>query len=478
MKSGNILQQIAEQRKKRIDSEGHALGVNIPEKRIAPLVPFLPDPPLICEIKRGSPSKGIISGGLDPVEQAGRYIDAGVRSISVLTEEDHFHGSLNDLMQIKAAYPQAAILRKEFILDEEDLEISYRAGADAVLLIAALLDAITLEKLYGRCKELGLQPLVEVHTREDVEKAERFKPELTGINCRDLTTFKTDLLLPLGIAGMIRWKTRLVFESGISFGEDIRLVLSSGFSGALIGETVVRYPERLDELVSAADAESSDLAFWRRLVEKRSGHPGRPLVKICGITCAEDALYAESLGADILGFVFAESPRRASIELLRGLKDIKALKVAVVVTDEQGGSFPEEVKSLLGDGLLDAVQFHGDELPDACSRLAFPYYKAVRAGTEADLEEAGKFRSPRVLLDARVPGVRGGSGQQVDRQLARKASETKPLWLAGGIDAENAAEIVKDLHPELIDLSSGVEKSPGKKDHHKLKSLFEALDNQ
>ncbi len=478
MSKTNILQQIADLRKKRIDVEGHALGADVPAKRIAPLIPFLSDPPLICEIKRGSPSKGIINSSLDPVEQAGRYVEAGVRSISVLTEEDHFHGSLEDLMRIKAAYPQTAILRKEFILDEEDLEITYRAGADAVLLIAALLDGDILEKLYFRCKALGLQPLVEVHTREDVEKAERFHPERTGINCRDLTSFRTDLLLPLGVARMISWETQLIFESGISFGEDIRLVRSSGFSGILIGETVVRYPERLKELVAAASAPSENLRFWRCLVEKRNSHPRRPLVKICGITCREDAIYAESLGADILGFVFAESPRRASGGLLRNLETVTALKVAVVVTDEYDGMLPEEVKSLLEDGLIDAVQFHGEELPENCSHTAFPYYKAVRAGSDKDLKEAENYRSPRVLLDARVKGVRGGTGRQVDEALARRAAEKGPLWLAGGIDADNAAGIVQAFKPELIDLSSGVEETPGKKDHDKLKRLFEALDNQ
>ena len=477
MSSENILARIAGMRRKRIDSEGHTLGAKVPEQRQVPLVPFAGDPAIICEIKRGSPSKGIIDAKLDPAAQAGRYFAAGVRSVSVLTEEDHFGGSLNDLVLVKQTFPDLAVLRKEFILDEEDLSISFRAGADAVLLIASLLDRETLERLYRKCRELGMQPLVEVHDAEDVAKARLFRPELTGINSRDLTTFRTDLLLPLHVASMIDWETRLIYESGISWGEDIQLARTAGFSGVLIGETVVRHPERLPGLVAAASAHVTSVRFWREIMRKRADHPRRPLVKICGLTNAEDAAAADSLGADILGFVFAESPRRADAAVVEALKETRALKVAVVVTDENDGRVPGEVERLLQQGHLDAVQFHGDEEPEICRDLAFPYYKAVRVGSGEDLKAARMFRSPRILLDARVPGVRGGSGVQVDAALARKAAETAPLWLAGGINAANAALLAQSLEPELLDLSSGVESSPGKKDHDLLRRLFAALDN-
>ena len=316
-----------------------------------------------------------------------------------------------------------------------------------------------------------------MHDAEDVAKARLFRPELTGINSRDLTTFRTDLLLPLHVASMIDWETSLIYESGISWGEDIQLARTAGFSGVLIGETVVRHPERLPGLVAAASAHVTSVRFWREIMRKKADHPRRPLVKICGLTNAEDAAAADSLGADILGFVFAESPRRADAAVVEALKETRALKVAVVVTDENDGRVPGEVERLLQQGYLDAVQFHGDEEPEICRDLAFPYYKAVRVGRGEDLKAARMFRSPRILLDARVPGVRGGSGVQVDAALARKAAETAPLWLAGGINAANAALLAQSLEPELLDLSSGVESFPGKKDHDLLRRLFAALDN-
>ncbi len=175
-----------------------------------------------------------------------------------------------------------------------------------------------------------MQALVEVHDREDVEKCRTFAPALTGINCRDLTTFSVDLLHPLTLRPRIDWRTRLLFESGVRGPEDVLLALSAGFDGVLVGETAVRSPDSVAGLLSAFGHLPGD--FWARLCAR--ARPGRPLVKICGITRAADAESAAALGADALGFVFAPSKRRAEPALLRELAGLDVLKVAVVVTGE------------------------------------------------------------------------------------------------------------------------------------------------
>ena len=477
--STGILEKIAERRRSRIRREGHSLGVQIPAERRVALVPFGREPFIICEIKRSSPSRGGIDPSLDPLRQAGLYAEAGVLSVSVLTEEDHFSGSLLDLMAVKTVYPWLSVLRKEFILDEEDVEVSFRAGADAVLLIASLLDADTLAQLYQRTYALGMEALVEVHSFEDIVKARPLLPRFTGINSRDLRSFHTDLLMPFQVAGMIDWDTRLVFESGIRRGEDVRIARDTGFSGVLVGETAVRYPERIGELVEAAAAQPEASDFWKILARRRADHPHRPLVKVCGITRREDALLADSLGADLLGFVFADSPRRTNADFVRSLGATWGLKVAVVVSgtgDDGKKQIPGDVEQLLREGCLDAVQFHGEEGPRECAGIAFPYYKAVRVGSEKDLGDAAEFRSPRVLLDARAAGTRGGSGVRISGRLVGKAAKSGPLWLAGGITCDNVMEIVREFRPELIDLSSGIEAEAGEKDPEKLKQLFELLD--
>jgi indole-3-glycerol phosphate synthase/phosphoribosylanthranilate isomerase len=241
-------------------------------------------------------------------------------------------------------------------------------------------------------------------------------------------------------------------------------------------------------LLSAFGQRPGD--FWARLCARV--RPGRPLVKICGITRPADAERAAALGADALGFVFARSKRRAQPALLRDLADLDVLKVAVVVSGETGSpaGLDPELKELLEEGLLDAVQFHGDEQPEECASLAFPYYKAVRVRGPAELAAMASYRCPRVLADAWSPHAAGGTGERIPLELARElaghareahklervARKGSPLWLAGGLGPETVGEVVRELSPELIDASSGLEESPGCKDRTKLENYFREID--
>ena len=213
----NIRDSIVARRKERIEREGHSLGAEVPRERSVPLVPFLQGPPVICEIKRSSPSKGEIAAGLNAVDQAELYSSQGIRTVSVLTEEEHFSGSLRDLMEVKKRFPRLSVLRKDFLIDSEDLDVSYRAGADAVLLIASLFTPDGFSRMYRYARKLGLECLVEIHSQEDAEIVRNEKPEITGINSRDLTSFRIDPLIPLKIRNCIDWPSRVVFESGIFF---------------------------------------------------------------------------------------------------------------------------------------------------------------------------------------------------------------------------------------------------------------------
>ncbi len=479
--SEDIRLTIFKRRKGRIELEGQALSVEVPQKRIEPVIDVmrvLEDPSLICEIKRSSPSKGIISGDLDPVKQAGIYHEKGVRIVSVLTEENYFNGSLQDLIDIKQAYPDLAILRKDFLYCREDIDISYRAGADLILLIASLLTFQEIRDLYEYAISKGMTPLVEVHADEDIEKVRDLKPMLTGINCRNLKSFKIDRLFPIKQRQKIDWDPVVVYESGIWGEEDAYLAGLHGFQALLIGESVVRNPLRIPKIISGLQGglQSDDKLrrFWDTITRKQ--RLDRPLVKICGITNRADAEYAASIGADILGFIFADSPRETTTGFVRSLTDIDILKVAVVVNADIDIERYEKVKQMLEEGYLDAIQFHGDEDPEMCFSLGFPYYKAVRLKDEQSIETLGSYHSPRVLIDAYHPIQHGGTGRQIDTKLVDEVSEGHILWLAGGINPGNVSELVYRYHPELIDVSSGVELSPGKKDHKRLKMLFEEIE--
>jgi indole-3-glycerol phosphate synthase/phosphoribosylanthranilate isomerase len=482
------LNEIVAGRRRRVAAEGAELGEPVPGSRRQPLVPLAPGtaaagggagaPLLICEIKRRSPSRGAIAPGLDAVEQAQRYAAAGVRAVSVLTEPDHFGGALADLIAVKEACPHLSVLRKDFLLDERDLEVSYRAGADAVLLLAACLSTDELDRLYRRALAMGMTPLVEVHDDAELAKARAVRPLLTGINSRDLTTFEVDTTLPARLRPAVDWPTTLLFESGIHCAEDAAFARSAGFDGVLVGEAVVRRPELVAELHAVLSADTDHVGhgrFWERVfaARHRLAGSGRPMIKVCGITNRADAELAVELGADVLGFILAPAPRRARTDAIRELADLPVLKVGVVVNDVS------EALPLLRDGFLDALQLHGDEQPDRCYEIAFPYYKALRVGVPADLDAEGAYRCPRVLLDAYSPAARGGTGQRVaDDLLARRAAAkgVRPLWLAGGMGPDNVAAVIRNHAPELIDASSRLEAEPGRKDHDKLRAFFREVE--
>jgi indole-3-glycerol phosphate synthase/phosphoribosylanthranilate isomerase len=482
----NIRNEIVEKRRERLCAGGHAQGLILPEKRTFPLVKFGRNPFVICEIKRRSPSKGAIDEKLDPAALAKSYAAAGVLSFSVLTEEDAFNGSLRDLISVKTAFPEAAVLRKDFLLDEEDIEVSYRAGADAVLLIAAVLPGDSIAALSAHAKRLGMEVLVEVHGRDDVEKVRSLRPPLVGINARNLETFEIDLLRPAAIRGLIDWDARVVFESGITDEPAAAFAGSLGFHGILVGEAAVRNPGSVPGLLRGFTAGQKNAkrisgakgGFWNRIALRSAEK--RPLIKICGLTNKEDAELADELGADLIGFVFAESSRRADPAFVRALDESRALKVGVVVLGP-GGEVPAAVISLLEEEKLDCLQIHGSgrEAPDkgpAPERFAsfpFPFFYAARPRNAAEAQELEACcPGPRILLDAYSASAEGGTGLRVSEDILSAARRGSQLWLAGGLGPENIREVVTRWHPELIDASSGLEESPGKKSPEKLRTYF------
>lgn len=475
--SANIRDAIVAKRHERIARLGFAEGAVLPARRETPLVPFLGQNGLICEVKRKSPSKGDIAPGLDAVAQARLYVNAGAGNLSVLTEPEGFGGSIDDMMAVKRNFPKAAVLRKDFLFDVHDIDVAWRAGADAVLLIAGMLSAERLHQLYRCAKGLGMEALVEVHDAEDLEKAAYVKPNLVGVNSRDLTTFAVDPLLPLRVRAGLTWDCRVVYESGIHAPDQAAFAVASGFDGILVGEGVVRDPELAGRLL-AAMAEAKPARFWKAIGEKLyavssgTGERWRPLVKVCGLTRAEDAALAADLGADALGFVFYEkSPRRASPEVVRAAGRLDALKIGVVVAGA-GREIPPEAKALLDEGFLDALQLHGEETPDQIAAAGTSAYKAIKPRDVSAVARGEEFRCPRVLVDAAAE-VSGGSGQRVDEAIL--AAWKKPLWLAGGITPDTVAEIVAAWKPELVDLASGVEEAPGVKSPALLKKFFTEL---
>ena len=203
---------------------------------------------LICEFKRRSPSSGIINTDLSPDESVIRYTNFGAAGISVLTDKKYFDGSLKDLARAKYS-THIPILRKDFIIDDYQLTEAWKAGADAVLLIADILDLATLTNFYHKAKDIGLEVLVEVHSVKHAFKLNSFKPEMVGVNCRDLNTMTTNLNWFEKMRSLLPSNTICVAESGISTKADINFVSSLGYNAALIGSSIMQDSSLLNELL-------------------------------------------------------------------------------------------------------------------------------------------------------------------------------------------------------------------------------------
>lgn len=195
-------------------------------------------PAIIAEIKRASPSKGDILPGLDPAAVAREYAASGAAAISVLTDR-HFKGSLEDLRSVRAAV-DLPLLRKDFIFDSYQLHQARAAGADCILLIAAMLKEPELRRLYREAREVGLQALVEVHNEDELRAAERAGADIIGINNRDLHTFVTDIAVTERLIAAYRGGALVVSESGIDSPGDIRRLDRAGARAFLVGESLLR----------------------------------------------------------------------------------------------------------------------------------------------------------------------------------------------------------------------------------------------
>ena len=533
----DILTRIIEKRRDDIREKGFAYGHTIPASRTRPIVPFLPKAGTILEIKRASPSKGLIAPDLDAKATAVAYKKAGTAAISCLTEENFFHGNLIDLQQAcEGAGNAVAVLRKDFLLSEEEVEIAYLCGADAVLLIARILPEEMLVRMAEKAFSLGISVLLEVREDSDIEKAfsalkkaHRMSADdkiVLGINSRDLKTFAIDLLIPLKLKAKIRKLfaeenadcpfPRIISESGVTSPEAADFVGNLGFDGVLIGEAAAKNPEQATKLVKAFtnaaenaacshDIQDSDTAasgtmqkitgaysFWKKLAIKLAEKDEKPLLKICGITRKEDALLAQELGADIIGFIFAEKSKRTNRaedkEKIKGIRDAlqagaalsgRAMPLMVGVIVDSESKVGKAAIELCEQGILDGIQFHG--IPEkAQGKLG---YAAIPVADEKDLSKALElFRNgfPRVLIDAKNTNAQnasgderyGGTGTTLPPELVERARLRGVLWFSGGITPDNVSYLVKRFSPELIDVSSGIESAPGIKDANKMKKLM------
>lgn len=212
---------------------------------------------VIAEVKKASPSVGIIDPSFDPVKQAQLYLQGQVSCMSILTDEEYFQGSLAYLTRI-SEFSHAPLLRKDFTIHEVQIHEAVVAGADAILLIVAALDDPSLHHLYHTAKDLSLDVLVEVHDLPEMERALDLGADLIGINNRNLKTFEIDLATTEALVDEVPEDVLLVSESGIKTLTDAQRVLDAGANAVLIGESLMRAHDPAAEIQSYLDLVARD----------------------------------------------------------------------------------------------------------------------------------------------------------------------------------------------------------------------------
>ncbi len=246
--SENILQKIVRHKLGEVAAARRNVPVAELEAQLADLPPArdfvqalraAPFMGLIAEVKRASPSAGVIKADFDPTDIAEQYQQAGANCLSILTDEEFFHGKLDYLRQIRQT-ARVPLLRKDFLIDRYQVLEARTAGADAILLIAECLDDRQLRELYDYAGELDLDVLIEVYDPENLERVLKLEPPLVGVNNRDLRTFQVDLAQSVNLARQVPPETLLVSESGIRTRADVERLHAAGCRAILVGETLMR----------------------------------------------------------------------------------------------------------------------------------------------------------------------------------------------------------------------------------------------
>ena len=412
----------------------------------------------ICEVKKASPSKGIISEHFPYLDIAKEYEVAGAAAISVLTEPDFFKGDKKYLQEI-ASTVKIPVLRKDFIIDEYQIYQAKVWGASAILLICACLDVPTLTKFRELADSLGLSSLVEAHDEQEVQMAIDCGARIIGVNNRNLKDFTVDVQNSVRLRNLVQDDVIFVSESGLETPEDIQVLRDNNIGVALMGETFMRSPNKIEKLAYLYGPN-----YYT------------PKVKMCGISKVETIPAVVEAKPDYMGLVFAPSKRQVTVEQAKTLvealhkqckeqNDTVSIKTVGVFVNET----LDNLVTIANEANLDVVQLHGDEdeafIQSLKERTNVEVWKAIQIRSAADAEAWIDSSADMLLFDAYHKDERGGTGDVFDWSCLDTFE--RPFMLAGGIDSTNVARAIRTVRPYGIDISSGIETN-GVKDDEKI----------
>lgn len=445
----------------------------------------------ICEVKKASPSKGIIAEDFPYLEIAKDYEMAGAAAISVLTEPDFFLGSPQYLQEIAEAV-QIPILRKDFIIDEYQIYEAKLWGASAILLIAAILDDDTMCRFHDLADSLGLSCLVEAHDETEVLRAAKMGARIIGVNNRNLKDFTVDVNNSIRLRNLVDDSVIFVSESGLDTAADIQRLRDNKIHAALMGESFMRSinkvaklaelygpirPKRSIHTSTQRDVSGTEEIFNLEApsapaVEEVTQPSYAVKVKFCGISQEDTIPVLGETRPDHVGFVFAPSKRQVTIEQAHSI--VRTLQGSLQTTSGDTciscvGVFVNEtipnVIEVAKTVPLSVVQLHGDEdiayIDSLRNHLqeqqleSVQIWKAIQVQRKEDIVQWEQAPIDGLVVDAYSKEERGGTGKTIDWSLLEDVQVL--YYLAGGIGLHNVARAIRRLQPYGLDMSSSLE---------------------
>ena len=470
----------------------------------------------ICEVKKASPSKGIIAEEFPYLEIANDYEMAGAAAISVLTEPDFFLGSPQYLQEIVEAV-HIPVLRKDFIIDEYQIYEAKLWGASAILLIAAILDDDTMRRFHELADSLGLSCLVEAHDETEVLRAVSIGARIIGVNNRNLKDFTVDVNNSIHLRKLVDESVIFVSESGLDTAEDIQCLRDNNIHAALMGESFMRSTDKVAKLAElygpirhnsfmendldldvlgkkrACKVEALPISEVtdRIVLEADSVTEQRYEVKVkfCGITKDDTVPVLLDTKPDYVGFVFAPSKRQVTVEEAQSIA--RSLQDGLKTTASDKSSSPvgvfvnepiDNVIEIAKAVPLSVVQLHGDETITYIETLrnqlqeqqleSVEIWKAIQVQGKEDMLPWEQAPIDGLVVDAYSKKERGGTGKTIDWSLLEGVQV--PYYLAGGIGLHNVARAIRRLQPYGLDMSSSLETN-GQKDAEKIRMMAQVI---
>ncbi len=403
----------------------------------------------ILECKKASPSKGLIREHFD-LDYIASVYNQYANAISVLTDEKYFQGDFEFVSRVRSQVTQP-VLCKDFMISTYQVYLARHYGADAILLMLSVLTDEEYKELADIAHQLGMGILTETSNEEELQRAVALKAKVIGINNRNLRDLSTDLNRTKELAPKLPKGTTVISESGIYTHQQVR-DLAPFANGFLIGSALMAQ-------------ENLELAVRKVVLGEN---------KVCGLTHPDDAVKAYQAGAVFGGLIFvSKSKRYVDIEAARLTMTGAPLQYVGVFQNHTVAEVANTAKAL---GLY-AVQLHGDEDQAFINELKAALPEKVEIwkayGVTDSLPTYIENNVDRHLLDAKVGSQSGGTGTSFDWQLLEDATNQN-LMLAGGLSPDNAQQAAK-IGCMGLDLNSGVESEPGKKDAAKLQQAFKAI---